>query len=172
MANQSDGTVTVIDGTGNTVSATVPAGSLPSGVAVNPVANQVYVSNRGSGNVTVINVGVQQPVPLKIALTPVVLSSDSFSSGGVFSTFNETPSFNVTVTSEYSSSPPYAGIGPTTNPLPTELYFSVDGATPWSLATPTGPSAIGPTNPGTFTITLSPLDSGLHTLYVFPSVRE
>ena len=165
VANQNDGTVTVIDGTGNTVSATVSAGSQPSGVAVNPVANQVYVSNRGSSNVTVINVGVQQPVPLNVALTPVVTGSDTFSSGGVLETFNETPSFNVTVTSGYNSGPPYT---PTdTNPLPTELYFSVDGATPWSLATPTGASAIGPTNPGTFAITLSPLDSGLHTLYVF-----
>ena len=166
VANQNDATVTVIDGTGDTVSATVPTGSLPSGVAVNPVTNQVYVSNRGSGNVTVITVGAQQPVPLNVALTPVVSGSDSFTSGGVFETFNETPSFNVTVTSAYTSSPPYAGIGTTTNPPPTQVYFSADGATPWSLATPTSASG---SNPASFTITLSPLDSGLHTLYVFAS---
>ena len=167
VANQTDGSVTVIDGTGDTVSATVPTGSLPSGVAVNPVTNQVYVSNRGSANVTVITVGAQQPVPLNIALTPVVSGSDSFTSGGVFSTFNETPSFNVTVTSAYTSSPPYAGyIGTTTNPPPTQVYFSADGVTPWSLATPTSASGA---NPASFTITLSPQDSGLHTLYVFAS---
>ena len=107
---------------------------------MNPVTNQVYVSNRGSANVTVITVGAQQPVPLNIALTPVVSEKDSFTSGGVFSTFNETPSFNVTVTSAYTSSPPYVGIGTTTNPPPTQVYFSVDGATPWSLATPTSAS--------------------------------
>ena len=165
VTNQTDGTVTVIDGNGDTVSDTVSTGSTPSGVAVNPVTNQVYVSNSGSNNVTVITVGAQQPVPLNVVLTPVASGSDTFTSGGVFSTFNETPSFNVTVTSAYTSSPPYAGyIGTTTNPPPTQVYFSVDGATPWSLATPTGTSG---TNPATFGITLSPLDSGLHTLYVF-----
>ena len=166
VANQTDGSVTVIDGTGDTVSDTVPTGTTPSGVAVNPVTNQVYVSNRGSANVTVITVGAQQPVPLNVVLTPVVLGSDSFTSGGVFETFNETPSFNVTVTSAYTSSPPYAGIGTTTNPPPTQVYFSADGATPWSLATQTSASGANPAN---FTITLSPLDSGLHTLYVFAS---
>ena len=168
VANQNDASVTVIDGTGDTVSATVPAGSLPSGVAVNPVTNQVYVPNRGSANVTVITVGAQQPVPLNIALTPVISDKDSFTSAGVFSTFKETPSFNVTVTSAYNSSPPYVGIGTATNPPPTQVYFSVDGATPWSGATPIDD---GDNNPATasFTINLSPLDSGLHTLYVFAS---
>ena len=164
VTNQNGNTVTVIDGTGDTFSATVPTGTTPSGVAVNPVTNQVYVSNRGSANVTVITVGVQQPVPLDVELTPVVSGSDSFSSGGVFSTFNETPSFNVTVSSAYTSSPPYVGIGPTTNPPPTQVYFSADGVTPWGLATPTSGSG---SNPATFMITLSPLDSGLHTLYAF-----
>ena len=168
VTNQNDDTVTVIDGTGDTFSATVPTGSAPSGVAVNPVTNQVYVSNRGSANVTVITVGAQQPVPLNIVLTPVVSDKDTFTSGGVFETFNETPSFNVTVTSAYNSSPTvHRLLGTATNPPPTQVYFSVDGVTPWSLATPTGASVIGPTNPATFTITLSPLDSGLHTLYVF-----
>ena len=164
VANQSDGTVTVIDGTGNTVTATVTTGSAPSGVAVNPIANQVYVSNRGSGNVTVISVGAQQSVPLTVALTPVVSSSDTFTSGGVFSTFNETPTFNVTVTSAYTSSAPYTGYIGATNPPPTQVYFSADGVTPWSLATPTSASG---SNPANFTITLGPLDSGLHALYVF-----
>ncbi len=167
VTNQTDATVTVIDANGDTVSATVPTGSAPSGVAVNPVTNQVYVSNSGSANVTVITVGAQQPVPLNVVLTPVVSGSDTFTSGGVFSTFNVTPSFDVTVTSAYTSSSPYVNLTGTTDPPPTQVYFSVDGVTPWSLATPTGASVIGPTNPGTFTITLSPQDSGLHTLYVF-----
>jgi len=166
VANQNDATLTVIDGTGDTVSATLPTGSLPSGVAVNPVTNQVYVANRGSGNVTVITAGAQQPVPLNVVLTPVASGSDSFTSGGVFETINETPSFNVTVTSAYTSSPPYAGIGATTNPPPTQVYYSADGAAPWSLATPTSASG---SNPASYTITLSPLDSGSHTLYVFAS---
>jgi YVTN family beta-propeller protein len=166
VANQNDATLTVIDGTGDTVSATLPTGSLPSGVAVNSVTNQVYVANRGSGNVTVITAGAQQPVPLNVVLTPVASGSDSFTSGGVFETINETPSFNVTVTSAYTSSPPYAGIGATINPPPTQVFYSADGAAPWSLATPTSASG---SNPASYTITLSPLDSGSHTLYVFAS---
>ena len=164
VTNQNGNSVTVIDGTGDTVSATVPTGTAPSGVSVNPVTNQVYVSNRGSGNVTVITVGAQQPVPLNVVLSPVVAGNDTFTSGGVFSTFSETPSFNVTVTSAYTASLPYAGLG--TNPSPTQVYFSADGVTPWSRATPTGTSGTNPVT-ATFTITLSPLDSGLHTLYAF-----
>jgi YVTN family beta-propeller protein len=168
VTNQNGNSVTVIDGTGDTFSATVPTGTAPSGVAVNPITNQVYVSNSGSANVTVIIVGAQQSVPLNVALTPVASGSDSFTTGGVFSTFNESPSFNVTVTSSYTSNPPYTGYaGTTINPPPTQAYFSVDGVTPWGRATPTGASVIGPTNPATFTITLSPQESGLHTLYVF-----
>ena len=165
VSNQSDNTVSVIDGAGDTVSATLQTGTVPSGVAVNPVTNKVYVSNASSGDVTEITVGVQQPVPLTIALTPVVTGSDTFTSGGVFSTFNETPSFKVTVTSAYDSSPPYTNyVGTVTDPPPTQVYFSADGVTPWSVATPTDP---GGSNPAHFTITLSPQDSGLHTLYVF-----
>ncbi len=164
VVNQIGVTVTVIDGNGNTVTATLPTGVFPSGVAVNPVTNQVYVSNRSSGTVTVITVGAQQPVPLNIAVTPVVLGSDSLTDAGVFETFNQTPSFNVTVTSAYTTSPPYFNISTAANPPPTQVYFSADGVTPWSLATQTSASAA---NPASFAITLSPLDTGLHTLYVF-----
>ena len=85
---------------------------------MNPVTNKVYVSNSGSANVTEITVGAQQSVPLNVALTPVVLGSDSFTSGGIYSTFNETPSFNVTVTSAYLSNPPYdVYTGPPSPPI-------------------------------------------------------
>ena len=163
IANQASNNVTVIDGTGDTVSAAVATGSLPSGVAVNPVTNKVYVANRGSANVTEITVGEQQAVPLNVVITPVITGSDTFTSAGLFACFTPTPSFNVTVTSAYTNSPPYAGIG-STNPPPTEVYFSVDGVTPWTQAQRNPDSGI---NPAAYTITVSPQTSELHTLYVF-----
>jgi YVTN family beta-propeller protein len=38
-----------------TVTATVPIGTLPEAVAVNPVTNKIYIANEGSANVTVID---------------------------------------------------------------------------------------------------------------------
>ena len=60
VANQTSGTVSVINGATNTVTATVPVGTNPEAVAVNPVTGQVYVVNQGSsptsgGTVSVIN---------------------------------------------------------------------------------------------------------------------
>ena len=47
--------VSVIDGRPNTAAATVPADKGPWAVAVNPVSNMVYVANRLSDKVTVID---------------------------------------------------------------------------------------------------------------------
>jgi DNA-binding beta-propeller fold protein YncE len=45
----------VINTTTHTVVATVPVGMVPFGIAVTPNAAFVYVTNRGSNNVSVIN---------------------------------------------------------------------------------------------------------------------
>jgi len=45
----------VIDGRTNTVAATVPADKGPWAVAVDPVSNTIYVANRLSDKVTVID---------------------------------------------------------------------------------------------------------------------
>ena len=44
----------MIDGTNNST-VTVAAGTNPSGIAVNPLTNKIYVANQGSANVTVID---------------------------------------------------------------------------------------------------------------------
>ncbi len=68
-----------------TVTATIPAGSLPFAVAVNPVTNQIYVANHNSNNVTVID-GATNTVcntcTVAAGTTPyaVALSSDLFQS--------------------------------------------------------------------------------------------
>jgi YVTN family beta-propeller protein len=49
------GTVSVIDTVSNTVTATVPVGALPYGVAVTPDGARVYVANGNPGTVSVID---------------------------------------------------------------------------------------------------------------------
>ena len=44
----------MIDGTTNTVTATIPVGSTPFGVAFNPDNGDLYVTNPGSNTVSVI----------------------------------------------------------------------------------------------------------------------
>ena len=55
VANTHSGTVTIIDGTRNSVAATVKAGIGPYAIAVDAAANKAYVANLAGENVTVID---------------------------------------------------------------------------------------------------------------------
>ena len=55
MTNYSSGTVSVINAATHAVTATIPVGSKPAGVAVDPAAGTVYVTNQGEGTVSVID---------------------------------------------------------------------------------------------------------------------
>ncbi len=55
MTNYGDATVSVIDAATLAVTATIPVGSGPDGVAVEPAAGIVYVGNQNAGTVSVIN---------------------------------------------------------------------------------------------------------------------
>ena len=55
VANLGGDSVSVIDGTTNTVTTTVPAGDGPRGVAVDPSTHTVYVANFGGDTVSVID---------------------------------------------------------------------------------------------------------------------
>ena len=55
VANSGSSTVSVIDGTTNTVVATIPVGSAPQGIAFNPDNGFLYVANQGSNTVSVID---------------------------------------------------------------------------------------------------------------------
>ena len=55
MANLASGTVSVIDEATNTVTHTIPVGSGPYGVAVDPAADTVYVTNDFGNTVSVID---------------------------------------------------------------------------------------------------------------------
>ena len=55
VANDGSGTVSVIDGATNTVTATVAVGTDPIGVAVDETTDTIYAANDGSGTVSVID---------------------------------------------------------------------------------------------------------------------
>jgi len=67
VANYYGNSVSVIDGSSNTVIATVPVGTFPQGVGVNPTTNRIYVANQGGNTVSVID-GTSNTV---IATVPV-----------------------------------------------------------------------------------------------------
>src|SRR5271156_2838027 len=55
ISNGGSNTVTVLDVVNMRQDRVIPVGAAPSGLAVNPRRNEVYVVNSGSGTVTVIN---------------------------------------------------------------------------------------------------------------------
>ena len=55
VANAFGNSVSVINGSTNTITATVSVGTHPRGVAVNPSTNTIYVTNQGGNSVSVIN---------------------------------------------------------------------------------------------------------------------
>ena len=59
--------MSVIDGTTNTVTATIPVGTHPSGVGVDPSSHTVYVANALSGTVSVID-GTSNTVTESVAI--------------------------------------------------------------------------------------------------------
>ena len=78
VTNSEDNTVSVIDTATNTVTATVPVGSYPWGVAVSPDGTKVYVANEGSNTVSVIDTATNTVTatvdvginPLGVAVSP------------------------------------------------------------------------------------------------------
>jgi len=69
VANNHGDNVTVIDGATNTTT-TVAAGTVPGGVAGNPVTNQIYVTNQNSSTFTVIDEQKVRSIPLAAAIRP------------------------------------------------------------------------------------------------------
>jgi YVTN family beta-propeller protein len=79
ITNQGDDTVSVIDTATNRVTATIPVGDEPYGVAVHPDGRTVYVTNIGDLTVSVINaatntvsdtIQVGGEIPYGVAVTP------------------------------------------------------------------------------------------------------
>ncbi len=77
VANQSDGTVSVIDGGSNTVVSRVTVGSSPGAVAVNSVTNKIYVANSGDATVTVIDGNTNSTTSVQVGTLPVRIGVNS-----------------------------------------------------------------------------------------------
>ncbi|OLD43999.1 hypothetical protein AUI51_04160 [archaeon 13_1_40CM_2_52_4] len=54
-SNSSSGTVSMIDGSSNTVVAAIPVGAYPTGIDVNSLTNKIYVANSADGTISVID---------------------------------------------------------------------------------------------------------------------
>src|SRR5215831_10118701 len=63
ITNGFSNTVSVIDTATNTVTATIPVGRFPFGVAVTPDGSKVYVPNIGDNTVSVISMVTGSPIP-------------------------------------------------------------------------------------------------------------
>ena len=111
VANNVNGTVSVIDGKTNKVVGNMTVGSSPEGVAVNPVTDRVYVANSGSNGISIIDGKTNKVVdnitgggisPKGVAVNPetnmvyvansgsytVSVINDSSSNGGKNNSFN------------------------------------------------------------------------------------
>ena len=60
VANQSSGTISVIDTSLGQVDTTLAAGSLPTGIATDFATNKMYAANQGDNTITVVGIG---PIP-------------------------------------------------------------------------------------------------------------
>jgi YVTN family beta-propeller protein len=95
ITNSGDNTVSVIDTTTDTVTATIPVGNSPYGVAVTPDGNRVYITNEGDNTVSVIDTTtntVTATIPVGGLPEGVAVSPDGsrvYTSGGVISTLRE-----------------------------------------------------------------------------------
>jgi YVTN family beta-propeller protein len=79
VANYGSGTVSVIDTSNHTVTATIAVGPNPIGVAVHPTGTSVYVTNYGGASVAVIDTGtntVTTSVPVGANPVGVALTAD------------------------------------------------------------------------------------------------
>jgi YVTN family beta-propeller protein len=168
IVNGNPDTVTVLDGATNGIQ-TVPVGSNPFAFAVNPVTNQVYIPDY-AGTLWALDVDGVQPSPMAIAASGVT-DGQTVANSNLFATTNPSPSFKATVTSAYSDSVAYGGVGGLSDPPPTALNYWVDdgAATTWKLASRINAPD---TNPADFSLTLSPESLGVHTLYFFAAYGE
>ena len=79
VSNQSDDSVSVIDGGTNSLLTTVRVGHSPNGIAVNPKTNRIYVANLNSGTLSIINGDKLTTSTLRVGLNPAKVAVNSVS---------------------------------------------------------------------------------------------
>lgn len=174
VANSGSNTVSVIDFAANSVIATFPVGTSPSGVSVNPITNRAYVANQLSDTVSVVDttnntvidtitVLVTEPVGLGIdtSINKVFVSNNYFNNS-----IDYIDAANLNTTGTISIGSAY-GLGVAANPVTHKVY-----ATDWGTVyvidaitnTPTGSSiAVGGTTVSWFGVAVN---SATNRVYV------
>jgi len=169
VANFGSGTVTVIDGTTNTVG-TIAVGNQPAAVAVDPLTNRVYVANFADGTVTVIDgSGVNSPTTINVGASPAVVALNPATNkiyvanqGSNTVTVIDGTGTNPPVTVSVGTSPYGLAVNPVTN----KIYVAnqgngtagsgsvsvINGVTNSVTATVVDPSANGP-----YTLAVNPV---------------
>jgi YVTN family beta-propeller protein len=127
VANNGNGTVSVIDGSNNSVTV-VPVGTGPRAIAVNPVTNKIYIANGGSANVTVINGADNSTAPpVSVGTTPAAIAVNPVTNKIYVANLGST---NVTVINgaDNTTAPPVTvGASPrniAVNPVTNKIYVT------------------------------------------------
>jgi trimeric autotransporter adhesin len=150
--NNGSGSVSVIASATNTMTASIPVGSAPLGVAVTPDGSKVYVANYSSNSVSVIATATDTVTHSPIAVENGPIAFGLFIQPVVALTVAETGSGSGTVT----SSPAGIACGPTCSYAiavgwPVTLTASAAAGSVFSGWTDAACSSIG-TNPCTLTL--------------------
>jgi YVTN family beta-propeller protein len=114
--NVNSGTVSVINGTNNTVgSQPIAVGKYPDAIAVNPVTNKIYVANQVDGTATIIDgTGATQPVTLGLAPNPSAVAVNTLTNKAYFAVGGNPPSTGIVVVLDGANNPTVvpAGVDP------------------------------------------------------------
>jgi YVTN family beta-propeller protein len=167
VTNGLSNSVTTIDGATDATT-TIGAGMGPSAITADSLTHQVYAANRISNDLTVISPNGTEVIPLITSVSGIV-DGQTVGTKNVFQTTNLSPSFLVTVNSAYTASSAYGAVAGAVNPLPTAVYYQIDGGSgAWRLATASGLGM----NPGNFIVQLANVPIGLHALYLYAAYGD
>lgn len=125
---------------GQTLVATVPTGSNPVAVAVNPFTNRIYVANQNSNNITVIDGWSNYTVTVAVGAAPAAIAMN-VNTNKIYVVNENSNSVTVmdgatyaTATVNVGSLPVAIAVNPNTNKIYTANFYSndvtvIDGAT-------------------------------------------
>lgn len=150
IVNRGGNSVTVVDGKTRAVIATIPTGTGPEGIAINPVTNRLYVANSTESSVTVID-GATDTVAATVkagsycqslAVNPVTNRIYVANNSGHSVTVIDGAT-HQTATVRVGQGPRAIAVNPVTNKIYTANYGSrditgIDGATNAARSIPTG----------------------------------
>ena len=200
LSNFISNVVSVINGSTNKLSATIPVGDNPIDIAVNPITNKIYVANYGSDTVSVIdgniefkgyytdkfsNIGINVKLPLNIAVNPdtnkiyVINDVDLYDTdNGTISVIDGTRDELINATILVGDNPIDIAVNPITNKIYVANYGSdtvsvINGSTNKLSATiPVGdPPRDIAINPNTNKIYLTK-DGDLHDVSIIDGTRD